>query len=283
MAANVYEMITDRIIEALENGIIPWEKPWTGSKNGAYNLITKKPYSLLNQMLLNKPGAWASFKQITDKGGKVKKGEKSSICVFWKMVPVEIELDNGETEKKVIPYLRYYNVFHVATQTEGIEVKEEEIELSDIQPVEAAEELFHNYLNRECIELFQELSDNAFYQPSTDSIHLPKMDQFHDISEYYSTAFHESTHSTGHAKRLNRLEGGRFGSKSYSKEELVAEIGAAAILSHLGLETDKSFKNSAAYIQSWLQVLKNDNKFIVSAASRAEKAVNFIIYGTKEN
>lgn len=124
------------------------------------------------------------------------------------------------------------------------------------------------------------LSNNAYYQPSTDSIVVPMKQQFQVVNEYYSTTFHEITHSTGHKTRLDRLQTGQiaaFGSEEYSKEELVAEIGSATLMNLLGIETVKTFRNTTAYIQSWLNVLKNDNKFIVSASSKAEKAVNFII------
>ena len=135
-------------------------------------------------------------------------------------------------------------------------------------------------MTREHID-FQEMKSNkAFYSPASDKVVVPLKEQYQNINEYYSTTFHELTHSTGHKTRLDRLENGvvaAFGSETYSKEELVAEMGSANILNILGIETQQTFKNSAAYIQNWLQVLKNDNKFIVSAASKAEKAVNFIL------
>lgn len=152
MSKSVYEMVTERIIEEMEKGVCPWQKPWTGTPDGAYNRITKKPYSLLNQMLLGKSGEWASFKQWSDLGGHVKKDEKSSIAVFWKI--------NTYTEQN---------------------------------------------------------------------------------------------------------------------EDLVAEIGSASILNMLGIETPKSFRNSAAYIKSWIEVLRNDVTFIISASSKAEKAVQYIM------
>ena len=113
-----------------------------------------------------------------------------------------------------------------------------------------------------------------------DLIHLPLTNQFKSTEEYYSTAFHEAVHSTGHSSRLDRLTTGAnasFGSETYSKEELVAEIGSASILNMLGIETNKSFRNSASYIQSWIKVLKNDTRFIVSATTKAEKAVKYIL------
>ena len=116
------------------------------------------------------------------------------------------------------------------------------------------------------------------YRPSTDEVVLPIRKQFMSTTEYYSTVFHELTHSTGHASRLNRLtQAAFFGSEDYSKEELVAEIGAAALVNHVGLETSNSIRNSAAYIQNWLKVLRDDKRFIVSASGRAEKAVNLIL------
>ena len=120
--------------------------------------------------------------------------------------------------------------------------------------------------------------DRAYYKPSTDEVVLPIRKQFVSTAEYYSTVFHELTHSTGHASRLNRLTSPAFfGSEAYSKEELVAEIGASALVNHVGLETSNSLRNNVAYIQNWLRVLKDDKRFIVSASGRAEKAVNLIL------
>ena len=123
MSKNVYEMVTDRIIEQLEKGIIPWQRPWTGVRDGAYNRVSNKPYSLLNQMLLLHDGEYATFKQWTELGGHIKKGEKSEIIVFWKIQPIEEEKEDGTKAIKQLPILRYYNVFHIS-QVEGIEPKE---------------------------------------------------------------------------------------------------------------------------------------------------------------
>ena len=128
------------------------------------------------------------------------------------------------------------------------------------------------------MKLFHEEGDRAFYRPATDSITLPHMAQFTATAEYYSAAFHELTHSTGHSKRLNRLDKTAFfGSEAYSKEELIAEIGASALVNAAGLETAHSLRNSAAYIQNWLKALRDDKRFIVSASGKAEKAVNLIL------
>lgn len=280
MAKSVYEMITDRIIEQLENNIIPWEKPWTGIRSGAYNRISKKPYSLLNQMLLKHDGEYATFKQWADIGGHVRKGAKSEIVVFWKIQPVEETLEDGTTEVKQIPLLRYFNVFHIS-QVDGIEPLQAD-DLNGIEPIEKADQILSDYWTRENITVEHKAGDDAYYSPRRDMIRLPLFEQFTDANEYYSTVFHESVHSTMKENRCNRAEDRKgklvaFGSNEYSKEELVAEIGSANLMNMLGIESDRSFRNSTAYIQNWLSVLKNDVKFIVSASSKAEKAVKYIL------
>ena len=275
---DIYEAITSRIIEALENGIIPWERPWA-TKNGrlAVSHATGKPYSLLNQMILDKPGEYLTFNQVQQAGGRVKKGEKSRMVVFWKWLKVK---DADTEEEKEIPFLKYFNVFHIE-QCEGVEPKHvipDEMPETPVNTDETAQALIDAYLKASGVKMYHEEGDRAFYRPADDSITLPLLEQFKHTAEYYSTAFHEMVHSTGHASRLNRLDKvAAFGSADYSKEELVAEIGAATLVNQVGLETVSSFKNSAAYVQSWIKVLKNDKRFIVSAAGKAEKAVNWIL------
>lgn len=280
MSKSVYEMVTERIIEQLESGVIPWEKPWSGVRSGAYNRISKRSYSLLNQMLLKNEGEYATFKQWSELGGKIKKGEKSEIVVFWKILPIEETQEDGTKVIKQVPLLKYINVFHIS-QVEGVEPLLKE-KLNDIEPIEQAESILQDYWTREHIAVEHIKGDKAFYSPMRDMIQLPLFEQFNDANEYYSTAFHESVHSTMKESRCNRAEERKdklvaFGSEEYSKEELVAELGSASIMNMLGIETRKSFRNSSAYIQSWLRVLKNDVKFIVSASSKAEKAVNYIL------
>ena len=280
MSKSVYEMVTERIIEQLENGVIPWEKPWTGVRSGAFNRVSKKSYSLLNQMLLKNKGEYATFKQWTELGGHIRKGEKSEIIVFWKIYPIEEVQADGSKVVKQIPLLKYINVFHIS-QVDGVEPLPKE-ELHDIEPIEKAESILQDYWTREHITVEHIKGDKAFYSPMRDMIQLPLFEQFKDSNEYYSTAFHESVHSTMKESRCNRAEERKdklvaFGSEEYSKEELVAELGSASLMNIIGIETKKSFKNSTAYIQSWIRVLKNDVKFIVSASSKAEKAVNYIL------
>ena len=188
MAADVYKMVTDRIIAELEKGKIPWERPWTGIRSGAYNRITKKPYSLLNQILLGRDGEWATFKQWTDLGGHIKKGEKSSFVTFWKMQTYTETQEDGTETEKIIPLLRYYNVFHIS-QVEGVEPLKD-TELIENQPIKEAETILNNYWTREGITVEQEASNRAYYSPMRDLIHLPLLGQFQKVEEFYSTAFH---------------------------------------------------------------------------------------------
>ncbi len=280
MSINVYELVTNRIIEQLENNIIPWEKPWSGTIDGAFNRVSKKPYSILNQILLKYGGEYASFKQWKDLGGHIRKGEKSEIVVFWKMYPIKEKQDDGTEIIKTIPLLKYINVFHIS-QVDGVEPLKQKV-THDIEPIEKAEKILNDYWNRENITIEHVKGDKAFYSPMFDKIQLPLFEQFKQSEEYYSTAFHESVHSTMKTSRCNRQEDRKgkvvsFGSEEYSKEELVSEVGSAQLMNIVGIETTKSFRNSTAYIQSWLKVLRNDNKFIVSASSKAEKAVNYIL------
>ena len=270
---DIYAEITNRIISEMESGIIPWAKPWVAS-GGCVSYATGKPYSLLNQMLLGRPGEYATFKQVQQAGGYVRKGEKAHMVVFWKWVKKEDE-ETGDV--KEIPFLRYYNVFHI-DQCEGLKARHAEPLPQTANADQKAEAIRCDYLKTSGVKLNHEQGDRAFYRPSDDSITLPLLAQFKETAEYYSTVFHELIHSTGHAKRLNRIAGTAFfGSEAYSKEELVAEIGASALVHAAGLETPDSFRNNVGYIQNWLKVLRNDRKVIVSASGRADKAVSYIL------
>ena len=294
---DIYQEVTDRIIQQLEQGIIPWHKPWkmsglsikgaTDLRKLAFNRITKTAYSALNQMLLSRVGEYASYKQWQNVGGKVKKGAKAEIVVFWKWIETKTKDPKTDEDKLVkIPFLRYYQVFHI-DDVDGVkpltfeEVKEPSETAFD--PEEQAEELMNAYQEREDISI-RYGGNSAFYAPMQDYIQLPERYQFgKKASEFYSTAFHEIVHSTGHKDRLDRENFfAGFGSENYSKEELVAEIGSAGLLNLLNIETASTFTNSVAYIQSWVKTLRNDKKMIVQASSKAEKAVRYIIDGRDE-
>ena len=280
MKLDIYQMVTDRIIAQLESGIIPWKKPWTGVSplnGGAFNRITKKSYSILNQMLLGEGGEYATFKQWSALGGKIRKGEKQKIVVFWKIIHKEVEDKEGNKKIVGIPFLQYYGVFHIS-QVDGVEPLNLD-ELEEVDPIPEADEIIANYVNREGINYQEIASNEAYYSPLDDRVVVPMKSQFENANEFYSTAFHELTHSTGHKTRLDRSHIGvaAFGSEEYSKEELVAELGAAGMLNLLGIEIPETFKNSTAYIQSWIRALRNDKKMIVMASSKAEKAIAYIL------
>ena len=270
---DIYAEITNRIISEMETGVIPWKKPWVAS-GGCVSYATGKPYSLLNQMLLGRPGEYATYQQVQAAGGYVRRGEKAHMVVFWKFLQKE---DEETVEVKEIPFLRYYNVFHI-DQCEGLKAKHSKPLPQGAEADQKAEAIICGYLKSSGVRMTHQQGDRAFYRPSDDTITLPLLAQFHETSEYYSTAFHELIHSTGHSKRLSRLDKTAFfGSEAYSKEELIAEIGASALVNLAGLETAASFRNNAAYVQNWLQVLKSDKRFIVSASGKAEKAVALIL------
>ena len=307
---NVYELVADRIIEMVEReGILPWHKPWKVSSKLADDAIfgearswsNGRYYKGINQFILGFCGQWATAKQIFDNGGHIIKGVKATPVVFWSfMVKDEktgklrpFDEDKDRTEDK-IPFLRYINVFKIGRDTTDIEEKEfsskkDETKTEDkFNADEYAEEIISNYVSRETISFTNAINSNrAFYRPFTDEIVVPNKASFENESEYYSTTFHEITHSTGAKKRLNRdgitkMDG--FGSEQYSKEELVAEMGAAMLLHITGLDIPTTFTNNAAYIKGWLKQIKEEPKILVFAASQAEKAVKFILNGKeKEN
>jgi antirestriction protein ArdC len=277
MNDSVYQIITDRIVSLLENGTVPWHQPWNTGNQAPQNLVSKKPYRGINPFLLNSmhyaSPYWLSFKQAQELGGNVKKGEKACPVVFWKWLDGQ---DKETGEKKKIPLLRYYSVFNV-NQCEGIDAPTIEGATREHSPVQAAESIVAAMPKRP--EIKHGL-DRAFYSPALDYVGMPNPEQFKSAEDYYSVVFHELTHSTGAESRLNRkgvASGNQsFGSESYSKEELIAEFGAAFLCGTVGI-VERTIDNSSAYIASWLQRLKNDSKLVVQAAAQAQKAADFIL------
>lgn len=277
---DIYATIAERIMAELEQGTIPWHKPWFGAQTGAYSRLTGKPYSLLNQMLLGDDGEYATMKQINKEGGRVNKGAHSTMITYWNIKTKTVTNDEGEEEVKTYCFLKPYWVFNIKDTTlEPKKRKEVEHE-----PCELAERIINGYVKTSGIIFHNSKpSDRAFYRASTDCVTVPMMSQFNELEEYYSTAFHELTHSTGHESRLKRGVGDEFfGSVNYGKEELVAELGASCLVNICGLETEKSFKNNAAYIENWMNAIKEEPKMIVSAAGKADKAVTMILGDTLE-
>jgi antirestriction protein ArdC len=273
---SVYEIITDRIVKSLEEGTVPWQKPWTTKM--PINFVSRKPYRGINPFLLSlqnrKSPYWLSYKQMVDLGGNLKMDDKkASMVIFWKWLDANKDVKDAD-KKDLIPMLRYYNVFNL-DQIEGIEVPAEN--KLEFTPVESAEKVVAGYPNP---PKFREGGDRACYSPSNDEITMPVKESFTDIEGYYSTLFHEMTHSTGHTSRLARTEVvdiKHFGSESYSQEELVAELGASFLQAETGIASKSVQQNSEAYIKSWIGVLKDDKKFIVHASAKAQKAVDWIM------
>ena len=285
MENKVYQMVTDRIIEQMQKGIIPWRKPWHGAKatgeDVAINYTTRKAYSLINQWLLGSvPGEYLTYKQVTDLGGKIRKGEKSKFVVFYtKYQFTKKNEETGEEKLHSIPILRYYNVWHI-DQTEGIASKIVPGEVVEVESDDLAEKVIADYVARTGLKFHNDAPSNrAFYSPGTDEVVVPMPSQYARISEYYSTTFHELTHSTMKKDRCDRRGEGVghfFGDENYSREELVAEMGSAMLCSRCGVDDAASQRNTVAYLQSWIKALKNDIKMIIWASARAEKVAEFI-------
>ncbi len=278
----VYQIVTDRIVQLLEQGTVPWHKPWSGGAAGwPKNLTSGKPYRGVNVFMLHAAGFdapwWLTFKQAKDRGGHVRKGEKGWPVVFWKWLDVEDkDQQTGEKKAKRVPMLRYFTAFNVR-QCEGVEAPAAPgAESHPFDPIESAERIVGAMPKRPDI-LHGEA--RAYYRPATDTVNMPVPERFERPAEYYSTLFHELTHATGHKSRLGRdgIENvAAFGSCDYSKEELVAEMGAAFLSGESGI-VNETIANSAAYVAGWLQRLRNDTRLVVTAAAQAQKAADFIL------
>ena len=289
---DVAEEVTAAILSALEEGTVPWHRPWVATGGELpRSMSTGKPYRGMNVFLLGTYAMakgydsewWGTFKQIQANGGKVRKGEKASMIVFYKTLQVEDKEKTertGELSTKQIPLLRYFNVFN-ACQCEDLPEKftaKAPLPGTEHDRMAEAEAVVEDYVNRGPM-LNHRNGDGAWYSPMSDLVNIPELDTFLTAEGYYSTLFHELTHSTGHAKRLDRpgvVEGHRFGSPMYAKEELVAEMGAAMLCARVGIEQEATLPNSAAYVASWIKVLQGDKRFVLSAAALAQKAVDFI-------
>jgi antirestriction protein ArdC len=280
---NVYSIITERMLALLENGTVPWHKPWSATNGEALprNLASGKPYRGVNVFLLHAMGYgspyWLTFKQAQERGGHVRKGEKASPVVFWKWLDTD-EIDASGKAKRV-PLLRYYHVFNVA-QCDGIDAPTPQGTKREHTPIEAAERIVEGMPLRPAIE---HRGDCACYSPALDMVRMPEPGAFRSAEDYHSTLFHELTHSTGHESRLNRKgvagtdgEWSAFGSTPYAREELVAECGASFLCAHAGI-VERTLNNSAAYVAGWLERLKNDPKLVVIAAAQAQRAADFIL------
>ena len=269
----IQKIVTDKIIAAMEKGIVPWRTPWTSA--GPTSLSTGKGYRGINTLILETVAAcegyekplWGTFKQIQGLGGQVRKGEKATPVVLWK--PMEKEDEEGNRSSFML--MRYFSVFNVA-QADGLEIPEKFLQEREPVAVLDGVEAALNYPGGP--EVGYAAQDRAFYSPAEDRITLPMLDQFTSPEAFAGTALHEAVHSTGHPSRCARFEIGGFSCKDYASEELVAEVGAAMLAHSLGIRVE--WDQHAAYLASWLKVLKDDRGLIVSAAQKAQKAVDLI-------
>lgn len=274
----LYQAIADKVLEMMEKLGTDWLRPFSDSvkqSGGCYNVITKKPYRGINQLLLAWMGytspAWASYKQWAEKGMPVRKGEKGAMVVYFSMIETK-EIDPKTGTNKKIPMLKNYVVFN-AEQCENYVAEKAEIvdEPTQLERVLDADTFFNKtgarirYINQ----------DRAYYSPSDDEISLPKIDGFINAERYYSTLGHEVVHWTGHSSRLNRLKMTGFGSPEYAQEELIAELGAAFLCAQLGINNEPR-ADHATYLNSWMKALKNDKKCFVKACSQATKSLDFL-------
>lgn len=273
----IYEEITNRIIESLQSGTIPWTRPWKTS--GPCNATTRREYRGINKLLLwmvaqekaYESSGWLTYRQAQSMGGQVRRGENASRVIWWS--PVDV-LKNGtvaeEPETRQFWIARTYNVFNLQ-QVDGVEKLEADLAapLLDFTPIECCERVIEAYGAD-----IRHGGTQAFYSPSGDYVQLPPIATFESRERYYATLGHELVHHSGHASRLNRDFTGRFGSEGYAREELVAELGSAFLSAQLGIAHQT--RANAAYIASWLEVLRVDKRAIFDAAKLAQQAVDYI-------
>jgi antirestriction protein ArdC len=287
---DVYTIITERICSILETGVIPWRKPWQSDASGSLvlpsNKVSGKAYRGINVFLLSCAGFdcpyWVSFKQAVSLGGTVKKGQKGFPVVFWKRLNktdkktgTPIIGANGKPES--IMFLRYYTVFNLE-QCEGIAWNKPESVVKPIgwEPLTEAARIASEMPNAPTLS---HGGTRACYSPALDLVKMPEQTSFPVPADYYSTLFHELTHSTGHKDRLARkgvCDPISFGSDPYAQEELVAEMGASFLCGQAGI-LHTTLQNSAAYVANWLKALKGDSKLVVMAAAQAHKAADLIL------
>lgn len=296
----IYAEVTDRIIASMEEGHIPWHRPWKVRGGVHENATSQKAYRGINRFLLDLTAMengytepyWMTYKQAQGLGAHVRKDEKSTIVVFWKLLKFKEEDDAGEDHIKTIPLLRYYRVFNIeqiAIDPKGnwkeiwkLADKMPEIEEDrEVSIIEQAQAIIDEMPNAPEIKY----GDNrAFYRPSEDFIGMPDQESFDTDEHFYHTAYHEMVHSTGHESRLHRVKDWQyFGTDPYAKEELVAEMGAAMLAGVAGIDVPATQENTKAYIKSWIKRFKEDKKLLVSAGAQAQKASDYILGVTYES
>jgi antirestriction protein ArdC len=281
MAAEIYAQVNDRILAALEQGIIPWMRPWTGRLPTNYD--TGREYRGVNILTLGISEMvrcyyspyWLTFRQAQKHGGHIKKGERATYIVLSEKKFREIEKEDGSKEQKIYHFVRSFPVFNWE-QTEGVPKKEAGPVLDpDRDLIEVCNSVLSRMPNP---PIYREGGSSAYYMPKEDLVNLPPIETFKTTEGYVATKFHEYGHATGHDTRLNRpgiMDIAAFGGEDYSFEELVAELSSAYLCARTGI--DNTLENSSAYIQHWLQVLKNDKTMLMKASGKAMAAVEYIL------
>jgi len=281
----LYENITNKICSMLESGVSPWKKTWSAA-DAPKNLTTKIPYRGVNVwMLLSSPHAttpyWLTWKQVMSLKGRVKAEEAKNyeMVVFWKQLKYK-KMVAGVEEEDTFPMLRYsrvYNLGQCEFDQKTLDKLVPKTEKNPFTPIEMCEKIASGYKDCPAIGFG---GDRAYYAPLFDTIQMPNKDDFEAPENYYSVLFHEMAHSTGSQKRLKRFkatDSNIFGSETYSKEELVAEMTSSFLCAEAGIE-NSTIDNSAAYIHGWLKAIKNSDKnFVLSAASKAQYAAEYIL------
>ncbi len=277
---NVYELVTSKIIERLEEGVIPWRKTWTSAP--AKSLTTGKEYRGINSLLLGMreytSRFWLTYKQATKMGGHVKKGEKATPVVYWHWrTPEEMaELEASGKTAAAAPCYPFLSFVFNLDQCEGILRPADDVPMKAQPRIDQAERVVAEMPKRPTIKYGAAL--NPAYNPAFDVVEMPNREQFEDVQAFFSVLFHELTHGTGHKSRLDRFvkhEGSR--EERYSYEELVAELGAAFLCGTCGLDSSGQLDNTSAYVSGWLKALRNDKKMLLQAAGAAQKAADFIL------
>jgi len=280
-AADVKAQINERIIKALSEGKIPWLKPWT--ENGPRNIFSGRGYTGLNRLILGlAPYSlpfWATYYQYIAAGLQVQKGEHGHGIIYaGQMVKTDTKInEEGEEEenKKRIKFLKAYVVFNIA-QTDYQERGYKLPDAKENAHLLGCDAVIHDYTDRHQIAIAA--GSRAAYNPHTDSITCPEIGQFTSSEHYYATMFHECIHSTGpRLERFKRKDPICFGSDTYGREELVAEIGSAYLAALTGINSSAVIRNQAAYLQNWAKAIKADADLVMYAAGRAEKAADFMI------
>lgn len=290
----IAQQITNEVISELQKGNIVWNQPW-GSFGAARNYLSKRPYEGFNQFYLSYKAAkrnyttpfYLTYKQAQDLGGYIRKGEKATPVIFWKVSVRKtgrkvVDKSGAEKEEETTLFFPFiHHVFNV-DQVTGVTFEIPAGILHDNTPIEACEKIVTDMPR--CPQIKHGGSE-ASYAPVNDFIQMPKIEHFKSSGSYYAVLFHELIHSTGHHTRLNRFgEGDRpskFGSEDYSKEELIAEMGATFLCGYANIKKE-TFHNSIAYLQSWIKRLQEDHTLIIHAANKAGKAASYILDITEE-